>query len=313
MKVRKILVPVDFSEYSNTALEYGLLWGETFGAELTLLHVNTLFHEHYEYDRLMHSYQGIVDKEREQLHRWMKEHAARAAEREVKFRYEILDGRSAAQTILHYVKENPYDLVIIGTHGRSGIKHLLLGSVAEKVSRLSPYPVLTTHKDVEKFRVKNILVPVDFSDYSRQATRMAVDIAREFDARIHLLHVFERANAAHFQWIPETVRPYFDMNPDLRERILEDLQEYKDETIPHWTLEVVEEGLAYREIITYAEEHEIDLIVMATRGYNKFEYFWMWGSTTERVVRLAPCPVLTTRWQDTPQEGEELEERAAIA
>ncbi len=309
MNIRKILVPVDFSEYSNTALEYGLLWGETFGAELTLLHVNTLFHEHYDYDRMMQSYRGIVEKEREQLHRWMEAHAARAAEREVQFRYEILDGRSAAQTILQYLKANSFDLVIIGTHGRSGIKHLLLGSVAEKVSRLSPYPVLTTHKDVEKFQVKNILVPVDFSDYSRQATRIAVDIAREFDARIHLLHVFERANAAHFQWIPETVRIQFDINPDVRERILTELKTYKDDTIPHWSLEVVEEGLAYREIITYAEEHEIDLIVMATRGLNKFEYFWMWGSSTERVVRLAPCPVLTIRWQETSREGEAVQVR----
>ena len=311
MNIQKILVPVDFSEYSNRALEYALLWGETFGAELTLVHVNTLFHEHYDYQHFIDRYQQILEEEERQLHEWMQAHAVKAAERKVELKYEILKGRSAANTLLKYLQDHAFDLVVMGTHGRSGIKHLLLGSVAEKISRLSPYPVLTTHKDIEKFQVKQILVPVDFSDYSRQATRNAVAMAKEFDAHIHLLHVFERANAAHFRWMPEDVRAYFDIDSELRERILDELREYKDNSVANWTLEVIEEGHAYHEIITYAREKDIDLIVMATRGFNKFEYFWMWGSTTEKVVRLAPCPVLTTRWQPASQSRTQIFEAEA--
>ncbi|RMF62031.1 MAG: universal stress protein [Calditrichaeota bacterium] len=302
MNIKNILVPVDFSEYSNKALEYALLWGETFGATLTILHVNTVLHERYEKDKLKEEYREIVEEEERELHLLLSEHFNELANHPVEIEYDVISGRSAANSILEYLHAHPFDLVVMGTHGRTGLKHVLLGSVAEKVSRLSPVPVITTHRELHHLEVKNILVPVDFSDYSKQVTRTSVEIARLFEAHLHLLHVFEHPNASQFMWMPENVRSFFDLSSDLQQRLLKALQKYQDPSYDRWTLRVIEEGHAYREIIKYAEENRIDLIIMATRGFNKFEYFWMWGSTTERVVRLAPCPVMSIRSREALEQ-----------
>lgn len=297
MKIQKILAPVDFSEYSDKAVELALVWGEEFGAELTLLHVNTLFHEQFDYDRLAEGCQDLVRQHETRIRQQLEEHARRIRKR-APIRYEIMRATSAAAAILKTITEDSFDLVILGTHGRTGLKHLLSGSVAEKVARLSPVPVLTVHGALERYEVKNILVPVDFSQYSPSLVKNALAISKAFEARVHLLHVLERPTAASFSWMTEKVEPYFELNPELRERALNKMNAYLPESAGEAILKVIESGHAYEEIVRYAAANRIDLILMATRGFSKFDYFWLWGSTTERVVRLAPCSVLTEREAD---------------
>lgn len=297
MKIQKILAPVDFSEYSNKAAELALLWGEEFGAELTLLHVNTLFHEQFDYNRLAEGCQDLIRQHEARIQQRMEEQARKVRKR-VPVRYEIVRGASASAAILKAISEDSFDLVILGTHGRTGLKHLVLGSVAEKVARLSPVPVLTVHRSLERYQVKNILVPLDFSRHSPSLVKNALAIAGAFDARVHLLHVLERPTATSFTWMTDKVEPYFELNPELREEVLNKMRAYLQEGKEPATLTVIESGHAYEEIVRYAGANRIDLILMATRGFSKFDYFWLWGSTTERVVRLAPCSVLTEREPD---------------
>lgn len=304
MKIRKILVPVDFSAYSDKALEFALLWGEKFGAELTLLHVNTLFHEHFDYERLAQDSQKTINQHEHNIQQWIKEHAHSKSDRKTRINYEVVKGASAPSSILQFITGNKFDLVIMGTHGHTGLKHLFLGSVAEKVTRLSPVPVITVHRSLDNYAIKKILAPVDFSEFSRPLVENAIAIAKTFDARIHLMHVLERPMPTSFNWLVEEVEPYFELDPEMRERISNTMQSYVDESVRERVIEVIETGRAYEAIIDYARENKIDLIVMSTRGFSKFNYFWLWGSTTERVVRLAPCSVMTERSANMDQLSE---------
>jgi nucleotide-binding universal stress UspA family protein len=306
MKIKKILVPVDFSEYSQKALEYALLWGDTFEADLTLLHVNTLFHKHFQYEALAEKYLDIIEKQEEHIHQWFKDHAIQTKLKEGSTDFKIQRGKSAAHEILKYISGHHFDLVVMGTHGRTGSKHLLLGSVAEKVSRLSPAPVLTTHIGVEKYGIQNILVPVELADFSKTLIEKAITLAKAFSAQIHLLHVIERgAPPDTFEWVIGEMREKLQFDPEIKERVQNTLRYYlSDFDYQDNIFKIVKIGDPSREIVLYAQDNDIDLVLMATRGFSKFEYFWSWGSVTERVVRLASCPVLAIRQnilQETPE------------
>ncbi|NIV03178.1 MAG: universal stress protein [Calditrichae bacterium] len=304
MNIQKILVPVDFSKFSYQALENALLWGEKFNAELTLLHVNTLFHEHFNYETMVHDCQEIIDKQEEHLHQLMGEQAEEIRDKQVNIQYQILRGRSAAGAILKFISEHHFDLIVIGTHGRTGLSHFLLGSVAEKVARLSPVPVLTIHHSVERVDIKNILVPIDFSNYSGPLVKCAISVGKAFSASLHLLYVHERATAASFKWMVEEIEPQFETEHYLKDQIFKKMSSYLENETDNVIMADIKVGHPYQEIINYADENEIDLIMMATRGFGKFDYFWLWGSTTERVIRLATCPLLTTRHEEVSQLSE---------
>jgi universal stress protein A len=139
-----------------------------------------------------------------------------------------------------------------------------------------------------------ILIPVDFSDYSREALRQACDVARHFDAELHLLHVLESWPA------PATVtaefRPqYTDVFVEQRTRAVKALDELPaPELGPKPVIRVVRTGHAVQEITTYASEAGIDLIVLATHGRTGIAH-WLMGSVAEKVVQHAPCAVLVVR------------------
>jgi nucleotide-binding universal stress UspA family protein len=146
--------------------------------------------------------------------------------------------------------------------------------------------------------LKNILVPSDFSEYSDQALRYGLELARKFDATLYLFHVVQdpatQAYAAELislppievvdQWVLEAEQRLTASVPSLdRDRV---------------RIRVTV-GSAYSEILNLAEHEEIDLIVMGTHGRGGISHFLL-GSIAEQVVRRAPCPVLTVRH---PQHG----------
>lgn len=139
MSIKQILVPTDFSEPSSRALAMAVELARTFDARLTLLHVWSIPTTSYAaglswpIDEMRSSAQGALD---DLLESTSKQHAQTEA---------ILREGSEAKEVVETVKERGIDLVVMGTHGRSGLPRLVLGSVAEKVVRLSPVPVLTLH------------------------------------------------------------------------------------------------------------------------------------------------------------------------
>jgi nucleotide-binding universal stress UspA family protein len=147
-----------------------------------------------------------------------------------------------------------------------------------------------------------ILVPVDFSDSSQVAMSKACDLARDFDAEVHLLHVVEFVSAVH--------HPMTQLGP-LHQQVLFQLKAAATEELqklpptefgPKRVVRAVRTGHPTSEIAAYAREKGMDLIVMGTHGRTGVSHF-MLGSVAERVVRVAHCPVLVVPTGRTPESS----------
>jgi universal stress protein A len=142
-------------------------------------------------------------------------------------------------------------------------------------------------------RLKKILVPIDFSPPSKNAFKYAVRFAEEFGGELTLLYVLEPESMTGFMAIPEATAfvesDIVAAGKNLRS-LIASVRNGKIER-PHWK---VRAGLPSHEIVEVAKEMDVDLIVVATHGYTGWKHFCI-GSTAERVVRAAPCPVLVVR------------------
>ncbi|MFH1434728.1 MAG: universal stress protein [Pseudomonadota bacterium] len=298
MKIDKILVPVDFSEFSDKAVAHALFWAQRYCAEITLVHAVVLFEENFDKKERLAAYESVVEKKEKEQAAKMDSRCKAARESGVDTVHSaLLRGFNTADVILDHLNANDYDLVVMGTHGFTGLKHLVLGSTAEKVVRFSPVPVLTIHKDFKGTAPQKILVPVDFSKHSAGAVRQAMLIAGTFNARPAILHVVRYE--MHPMFYNVSTKPLLVENPQLREHILKHLEELAQLPEGEADYEVIEGKSVHMAVKEYAEDNNIDLIVMPSRGMNDLEDLFM-GSTTERVVRVAPCPVLTFRTMHKP-------------
>ena len=292
MKIRKILVPVDFSPFSDHAVKMAITLAAKFCADVTLLHSVLLFHEDIDEDEQLKSYEKLIEKKEAAHRKKMQAHCKSAARKGVDNVHSILKrGYSAADTILEHLNEKRYDLIVMGTHGRTGISKWVLGSVAEKVVRHSKVPVMTLHKNYRLRLPSSILVPVDFSDPAKKAIKSARALAKVLEAKLTILFSVEQED--HPAFYASSLEPILKVNPRLKKDILTNLKKFA--RVPEAEARyVIVEGKPHKEIQEYAEKKRISLIVMATRGMSELEHL-LTGSTTERVVALAPCPVLSVR------------------
>jgi nucleotide-binding universal stress UspA family protein len=207
---------------------------------------------------------------------------------------------SPAPAILSYAAEADVDLIALGTRGRRGPSRVLLGSVAEEVVRRADRPVLTVQGE-EKGRavaspgvVERILVPVDFSEYSRQALRAAKEWATLYDAAVDVLHVIPEA--IHPAFYMGGVESIYDMEPDIEQETQERIDGFVADTAgPSVEIDTyVMVGNAAPDIVEVADEHQIDLVVMSTHGRTGLDHFLL-GSVAEKVVRHVRCPVVTMK------------------
>jgi len=200
---------------------------------------------------------------------------------------------SAFEAILERVSQVEPDLIVMGTHGRTALGRLLMGSTAEKVLRHAPGNVLTVKRAVaapgpgEPLRV---LVPVDFSDGAARALDAARWLSHERPTRLHLLHVVEPLPAIYDIGGVGAV----GLEGELRPRLEETLREWSgDLDDARWS---VAQGVAALEIARIAQITHSDLVVMGTRGLSGLEHVLI-GSVTERVCRTCEVPVLVVRDQ----------------
>jgi universal stress protein A len=142
-------------------------------------------------------------------------------------------------------------------------------------------------------RLKKILVPIDFSPPSKNAFKYAVRFAEEFGGELTLLYVLEPASMTGYMAIPEATAFVEGDIVAAGKHLRSLIASVRPEKIerPHWK---VRAGLPSHEIVEAAKEMDVDLIVIATHGYTGWKHFCI-GSTAERVVRAAPCPVLVVR------------------
>ncbi len=141
--------------------------------------------------------------------------------------------------------------------------------------------------------IKNILVPIDFSDYSKNALKYATEFAKTFSAKLYLIYVVEpMIYPADFS-MGQIAIPSTDIN--IQNRAEEEFKKLTDEIDKSLQVEtIIKTGKPFVEINETALEKDIDLIIIATHGHTGVEHL-LFGSTAEKVVRKAPCPVLTLR------------------
>ena len=292
-----VLCPTDLSEASLPAFRYAVTVAKWYGATLTVLHVVPSF------EPLSAPSEWIGDpapvgrvlsaeEVRAEMARLMPEDSASGLD----VRYVARAG-SPVDTIIDQALESSADLVVLGTHGRGGFHRLLMGSVAEKVVRLAPCPVLTIPPGASASgqpTFSTILCPVDFSAASEQAIGFALDLARQAGGAVTMLSVVE--------WLTEE-EPIDEMKPDvsrLRAQMATEaaarLRALLTDESRTWCAieERVTYGRAYREVIRVADEQKADLIVMGSQGRGGVELA-LFGSTTQQVIRTAHCPVLIVR------------------
>lgn len=296
IKIKKVLCPVDFSKCSRVALENAIELAKKAKGELHLFHA-ILMYEDDSYkpdDRLpdnIVSYELIQEISNQKLQNIASDHHIDG------FKIVTASSRafSAAEEILNYAEDNQIDLIIMGTHGRTAISHLLLGSVAERVIRLARCPVMTFRKDAKKLVVyKKILVPIDFSDHSKLALRYALALADFYNSEITIFHSFEQQLHPSFYVSGKT--SLFEIDSELRQRASDAMIKFrsdfkKSDIVTNY---VLAEGPAYHKIVEYAKKENFDLLVIATHGLRGLEHFVI-GSTTEKVIRHSEIPVLTVK------------------
>lgn len=200
------------------------------------------------------------------------------------------------RAILRYTTEQDIDLVVMGTHGRTGVERYLLGSVTEKVIRLSDIPVLTVRAEDDSdatYPYTDILVPTDGSEGAEAALAPAVDIATTYDARIHALSVIDTMALG----VDVRSSAILDTLEESAQAAVETIEEQATRASVSAVKTATDHGNPYRGIRSYVEEHDIDLVVMGTHGRSGIERYLL-GSVTEKVVRLSDVPVLTVRVTD---------------
>ena len=296
---RNILLPTDFSPCANAALHQAVTIAERFQGTVTMLHVVAVHESDPSKIKALTadstiSYDKIITTAEEMLH--TKEGMI---ETPVLIEKVLLRGISPTSEILSYAAEHNPDLIVMGTHGRTGIRRLIMGSVAEKIIRLSVSPVMTVRcgsdgKPQGYPNYRSILLPVDFSKASTNALWTASEIARKYGSKLTLLHVTEA---------PE-FRGYLEID-DLDEEELSSSQIEEAENrladlhskAPLDGIEVYTRvifGRPGRKIVEFAHEEDIDLIVIPSHGKSGFEKLLM-GSNVNKVVHRADCPVLVLR------------------
>jgi len=196
--IQNVLIATDFSSYSNTALNFGLQVAKAYSAQAHVVFVIPC-------DQFLlagpEAFVAAKDAARRDLQQLQDElHRTHSHVEGEDYHLYLLEG-DVAQSILDFAQQQRIDLIVVGTHGRSGLGKAFIGSVAERVFRQSPVPVLTLgphlRRPARDNGPKNILVAADFTPASARAARYAAMLARENKAKLTLLHVVDHKKLDH--------------------------------------------------------------------------------------------------------------------
>jgi nucleotide-binding universal stress UspA family protein len=200
-----------------------------------------------------------------------------------------------AETILAYARTVSADLIVMGTHGRTGVNRVVSGSVTERVTRVSDVPVFTVRADgatPTPDTYDTVLLPTDGSDCAEAAVDHAVALAEAFDAEIDVVSVVD-VNTVAAQSELTNARLVLDELEGQAENAIERVVDRVSEVGIAGETAVIQ-GAPASGVMDYAEEAGVDLIVMGTHGRSGIDRFLL-GSTTERLIRHASVPVVSVR------------------
>jgi nucleotide-binding universal stress UspA family protein len=281
-----IVVPLDGSELSERAIVYAQAIGERTGAPILLVRVARI---------------GADEPEVAAIRDYLRKTASIVPGR---VQFEVERGRPA-DTITRLAHEAGDPLIIMSTHGRGGLHRWMTGSVADEVVRGAGVPVLLVRGDKElpdpqSFSIKSILVPVDGSEYSENALQYAIEFARIFESRLHLLRVVDTPSAyamlsRHMEAAAtgDILEEIISSMRQETDRYLADLAErIRGEGVDVKTVAL--EGYPGEQLIEHERRGYFQLVIMATAGRSGVGRV-VFGSVAERVLKLGRSPVMMIR------------------
>jgi nucleotide-binding universal stress UspA family protein len=277
-----ILCPTDFSEPATLALYYGKHVADCFAARLAVLYADPFSPPPYftagQVEDLARTIENFKAGAHEYLARYVRKHIPGGP---VKVEMVVAENQ-IVPAILLTAEEKNADLIVMGTHGRSGTNRLMLGSVTEKVLHETDRPVLTVREkkgaaEPSRVSIQQVLCPVNYTEVALKALEYAVEMSKCFKAELLVLHVIESRSTEIKEeeeqgrlcsWVTEGVRSRCSLK------------------------EVVRRGDAAEQIIEVASSARCDMIVLGAQ-HKRFHDTTVLGTTTLRVTRHAACPVLT--------------------
>ena len=273
---KHVLYATDFSGHSSAALPYASSIARKSGGKVTAVHVVSPGPLGGDFPG--HAWQAVVAQGIREAQVAMQRLKPQCGDVEVQTRVSY---GSVWSELAAIVRDESIDLIVVGTHGRTGISKAVLGSVAEKIFRHAPCPVLTVGPNVcgevqSVVDLHSILFPTDFSPESKAALPYAVSLAREHRARLYLLHV---------------VAPDADADEESLKKQLRGLVP-ADAGLACEPKVFVQAGVAAQAIVEWSKEVAVDLIVMGPKRRSGLPGTM---ATAYRVATEAICPVLTVR------------------
>lgn len=285
-----ILVATDFSEHARRAFDAALALAERAGASLHLLHaleVPLPIFEPYAV-AVPAEFIGQARKAaQERLDALLEEVRGRGVEGSAQ-----LGEVPAGPAVAARARELGADLVVVGTRGHTGLRHVLLGSVAERTVKEAPCSVLTVKEGGDAVTPKTIVVAVDFSEGGGQALAEAGDLAARAGSKLHLVHALDLRIPLVTPYEVTVPDAWFDSALENAGRKLEKLAQGLPQGVE--TTHEVRSEPPHEAICGAAEERGADLIVTGSRGLTGLKHVVL-GSVAERTLRHAPCSVLTVR------------------
>lgn len=299
--LHRILCAVDASAPSAQALRQAMACARWSGADLTVLHVAQPAQVPAGAMLAVPADVSEHDAE-ESIAKWMSAELGAIGRNDGVCACLVVASGSPAREIVKQAAELPADLVVIGTRGASGVERLLLGSVAERVLRTAPCPVMTVPPlGVARSRLpfERVLCALDFSECSLAALEYAMTAAIDFDASLTLAHVIEwpwsEPPAPDVRELPEAEAAAL---ASFRRRREEYACRHLNTLIPARLSDRchtrISHGRPHVELLRLADQEHADLIVLGVHGRNPIDIA-MFGSTAQHIVRRAFCPVLTVR------------------
>jgi nucleotide-binding universal stress UspA family protein len=292
---QRILVPTDFSECADQAIVHAAFLARQYDAALTLLHVIPVAPA-YPMAGVSAADTERADEVGDRLDEVVERHDLDGIAVETA----IDRGESIGGTILEHATEQGADLIVVGTHGRRGMRRLLLGSEAEVVVRGAEIPVFAVRQQenpAPPHRFERLLATTDLSAISEVAVRQAADLARRYGARLDLLHAVEQIPTYDLPGIYQSSLPPQDEAVSALEQHARDGLEAlaADLGLPEDRIRtILEHGDPASTIVDHAADEGADLVVLASHGRSGLERFLL-GSVAEKVIRTAPCPVFVTK------------------
>jgi nucleotide-binding universal stress UspA family protein len=283
--IHNVLIATDFSHHSAAAIDYGLNFAHRWGAHSAIVYVLPTDEYALAGPEALTASQDAA--RRDVLDLKAKLRRSYAFEEDVDYHVSMLEG-PAADCLLQWAHDKRIDLIVVGTHGRSGMGKIILGSVAEKIFRHSSVPVLTIGPRIRRPRditgALRFLAPCDLTPRSHPAIQFACVLAKERGAQLTVLHVIDHANG-EMKLDPERTKQ------KIREELARLAGKHAEGVDVRYRVEL---GKVSPTVLDVATENDADLIILGVRPSSGLLDRFMWPIAYE-LVREAACPVLTIR------------------